>query len=158
MVETAGRTILKDTGLRISDGVIRSDTIILSGDKAEKFEKIMMLFSAAKYTPYAAAGLTLFLVFILIIAAPDKRTGMKMSGFVLKYPSAIIVIAGIAIIIVSIKPGLMIPQIVNDPVNSAFFDKIAFNTALHIFAPVTGVFFILSVAGGILSKFGKSKK
>jgi len=83
---------------------------------------------------------------------------MKVSGFVLKYPSVIIVIAGIAIIIASLKPGLMIPQIINDPVNSAFFDKVAFTTALHLFAPITGVFFVLSLAGGILLKFGKKKK
>ncbi|HNX24122.1 MAG TPA: hypothetical protein PKG60_08730 [Spirochaetota bacterium] len=158
IAETAGNTILKGTGLTMADGLIKSDAIILSGEKAENFEKIMMVFSAAKYTPAAAGGAVLLFVILLIIAAPDKKSGMKVSGFVLKYPSVIIVIAGIAIIIASLKPGLMIPQIINDPVNSAFFDKVAFTTALHLFAPITGVFFVLSLAGGILLKFGKKKK
>jgi hypothetical protein len=156
--EKAGNLILKDAGLTMSDGVIKSGPIILSGEKAEKFEIIMMVLSIAEYAPFAAAGIILILAVLLIIAAPDKKTGMRASGFVLKYPSVVIVIAGIAVIIASIKPGLMIPQIVNDPVNSAFFDKIAFTTALHLFAPITVIFFVISLAGGILLRFGKKKK
>jgi hypothetical protein len=158
ITETAGNTILKGTGLRMSDGVIKSDAIILSGGNAEKFEILMMVLSAAKYAPYAAAGSVILFIVLLFIIAPDKKSGLRTSGFVLKYPSALIVIAGIAVIIASIKPGLMIPQIVNDPVNSAFFDKVAFTTALHLFAPITGVFFVLSLTGGILLKLGKRKK
>jgi len=158
ITEKAGNSILRDAGLSMSDGVIKSGAIIFSGEKAEKFEKIMMLLSAAKYTPFGAAGIVLLFVILLFIIAPDKKSGMRASGFVLKYPSVIIVIAGIAVIIASIKPGLMIPQIINDPVNSAFFDKVAFTTALHLFAPITAVFFIISLTGGILLRFGKKKK
>jgi hypothetical protein len=158
ITETAGNTILKGTGLRMSDGIIKSDSIILSGEKAEKFEMLMMILSAAKYAPYAAAGAVTLFIILLILIAPDKKSGLRTSGFVLKYPSVIIVIAGIAVIIASIKPGLMIPQIVNDPVNSAFFDKVAFTTALHLFAPITGIFFVLSLTGGILLRLGKRNK
>ena len=158
VTEAAANSFLKGTNLNLADGVIKSDAIVLTGKKAENFEKIMMVFSAAKYIPYAAAGAVLLFIILLIIAAPDKKSGMRASGYVLKYPSIIIVIAGIAVIIASVKPGLMIPQIVNDPVNSAFFDKVAFTAALHLFAPLTGVFFVLSLAGGILLKIGKWKK
>ena len=157
ITETAASTIFRDYGLTMSEGVIKSGVIVLSGNKAENFEKIMIILSAAKYTPFAAGGITLFLILILLIIARDKKSGMRSSGFVLKYPSVIIVIAGIAVIIASIKPGLMIPQIVNDPVNSAFFDKVAFTTALHLFAPLTGIFFVISLTGGILLRFGKKK-
>ncbi len=156
--EKAGNSILRDAGLSMSDGIIKSGAIVLSGDKAEKFEKTMMIFSAAKYAPFASAGAVLLFVFLLIITAPDKKKGMRASGFVLKYPSVIIVIAGIAVIIASIKPGLMIPQIVNDPVNSAFLDKVAFTTALHLFTPITVIFLIIYLIGGILLRLGKRKK
>lgn len=158
IAETIANKYLKEYSLTMSDGVIKSDTIVLSGDKAEKTEKAMMVLSAARYAPYAAGGTVLLFILLLFIIAPDKKTGMRTSGFTIKYPSAIIVIAGIAVLIASIKPGLMIPQIVNDPVNSAFFDKIAFTTALHLFAPVTAIFFVLSLMGGILMRFGKVKK
>jgi hypothetical protein len=158
VAETAGNTFLKDAGLNMSGGVIRSDPIVISGEKAENFEKVMMVLSIAEYTPYAAAGAVLFFILILFIIAPEKRTGLRFAGFVVKYPSVIIVIAGIAVIIASIKPGLMIPQIINDPVNSAFFDKIAFTTALHLFAPLTAVFFVLSIIGGLLRRLGREKK
>ncbi len=158
ITETAANSFLKGTSINVSDGVIKSDAIILSGEKAVNFERLMIILSAAKYTPYAAAAAVFLFVFFLFIAARDIKSGMRVSGFVLKYPSVIIVIAGIAVIIASIKPGLMIPQIVNDPVNSAFFDKVAFTTALHLFAPLTGIFFVLSLAGGILLKLGKRKK
>ena len=151
-------SIFKGTGLRLSDGVIKSDPIILSGEKAEKFEIIMIILSAAKYTPFAAGGIIIFLVIILVIVAPDKKSGIRTAGLVLKYPSVVIVIAGISIMLASLKPGLMIPQIVNDPVNSAFFDKVAFTTSLYLFAPLTGIFFILSLAGGIFMRFGKKKE
>ncbi len=156
--ETAANTILKGSGISMNNGVLKSEAIILSGEKAEIFEKIMMVFSVAKYIPQAAAGIVLFLIILLVIIAPDKKSGMRASGFVLKYPSVLIVIAGIAVIIASLKPGLMIPQMINDPLNSAFFDNIAFTTALHFFAPLTGIFFVLSIAGSILIKFGKKKK
>jgi len=158
ITETASNLLFKGSGLRISDGVIKSDPVILSGGKAERFEKIMILFTAAKYALYAAAGITIIFVVLLFLIAPDRKSGMRISGFVIKYPSVLIVIAGIAVIIASIKPGLMIPQIINDPVNSAFFDKVAFTTALHLFAPLTAVFFILSLAGSIFLRLGKRKK
>ncbi|PKL15598.1 MAG: hypothetical protein CVV49_20610 [Spirochaetae bacterium HGW-Spirochaetae-5] len=158
VAEAAGNTFLKDAGLSMSGGVIRSDAIVISGEKAVHFEKIMMVLSMAKYIPYAAAGAVLFFILVLFIVAPEKRTGLRFAGFVVKYPSVLIVIAGIAVIIASIKPGLMIPQIVNDPVNSAFFDKVAFTTALHLFAPLTAVFFALSLIGGLLRRLGREKK
>ncbi len=158
VTETAANTFLKDAGLSMSGGIIRSDAIEISGEKAEHFEKIIMILSAAKYTPYAAGGAVLFFILTLFLIAPQKKAGLRASGFVLKYPSVLIVIAGIAVIIASIKPGLMIPQIINDPVNSAFFDKVAFTTALHLFAPLTAVFFVLSIIGSILLWTGREKK
>jgi hypothetical protein len=155
IVEKAGNSIFKDTGLSLNNGVIKSGEIVLSGGKASRIEKVMMIMTFAPYSLYAAAGITFILILLLFVAAPNKKTGLKFSGFILKYPSIIIVIGGIAVIIASIKPGLMIPRIVNDPINSAFFDKVYFTTALHLFAPITAVFFIFSLAGGLLLKFGK---
>lgn len=158
VAEAAANSVLKGKGFKLNDGVITSDEIVLSGKTAEIFEKAMIVLSYAKYAPFVAGGAVLLFVVLLLITAGDIKSGMRTSGFVLKYPSVLIVIAGIAVIIASIKPGLMIPQIVNDPVNSAFIDKIAFTTALHLFAPLTIVFFVLSIVGGILLKFGKKKK
>lgn len=157
IVEAAGNSYLKGIGLTISSGVIRSNQLVISGRRAEILEKVMMILSVAVYTPLIAGSVIILALLLIIFLSSDIRSGIRKAGFVLKYPSAAIVVLGIAVIIASLKPGLMIPQIVNDPVNSAFFDKLAFTVALHFFAPVTAVFFVFSLAGGLLMRIGKKR-
>jgi len=158
IVEKIGNTFLKGTGFSINDGVIKSETIVLSGDKASKLKRLFMILSFAKYSIYTAAAVAVLLLFLIFILSSDKKDGLRFTGFILKYPSAIIAIGGIAVIISSLKPGLVLPQIVNDPINSAFIDKIYFAIAYNFFVPLTAVFFISSIVGTLLLKFVKNKK
>jgi hypothetical protein len=155
IAEMIANTFLKGTGFSMNDGVIKSETIVLSGDRAKKVEKVMMLLSFAKYSIFTAAGISVFLMLLIIAVSPEKKTGLRLTGHVMKYPSILIASGGIAVIISSLKPGLVLPQIVNDPVNSAFIDKIYFAAAYHFFVPITAVFLLCFVTGTLLLKFVK---
>lgn len=155
IAEKAGNTFLKNAGLTYSNGVIKSGPILLTGENGNFAEKLMICMTAGKYLPYAAAVLSAILLLAVFLLSADHRSGLKNAGYILKYPSMLIAIAGIAAILLSLIPGLLLPEIVSDPVKYAFLDRVATTAVLHVFIPVTAVFFILSLAGGFMVKTGK---
>ena len=96
----------------------------------------------------------IFLLLIFFLSA-DRKSGIKNAGYVLKYPSMIIAIAGIALILISLVPGLLLPEIISDPVRYALLDRAATTAVIYMLLPVTALFFILSIAGSFMVKFGK---
>jgi hypothetical protein len=156
--EMAANSILKDTGVHISDGVIKAESPVLSGKTAERFEKMMMLLSTAGFMPFLAGGLALFLLAWIFFLSPDRRAAMRVSGSVLKYPSALMVLGAIALIIASFIPGFVIPPVSADSAASVFVNRLASVALFHVTVPVAGVFSILSIMGGILGRFGKVRK
>lgn len=155
IVEKAGNSILKEAGITYSGGVITSGPVLLKGKKGDIAAKVMMGFTAGKYLPYAAAGLSVFLLLIIFIISADRKSGIKNIGYILKYPSMIVSIAGIAMILISLVPGLLLPEIISDPVKYAFLDRAATTAMIYMLIPVTAIFFIMSLAGSFMVKFGK---
>ncbi|MCL1865540.1 MAG: hypothetical protein FWF73_06995 [Spirochaetes bacterium] len=148
---------LKDSGLRLSNGLIQSNAIIIAGEQAENLEKVMMVLSTARYAPYIATGVIILCVMLLFILSSNKRDGLRTSMLIIRYSSIIMIIGSIAAIIVSMKPELLFQPIVDDPIQSIFFDKILEITSLHIVIPALVIFFALSVIGGALAKILKKK-
>ncbi|HOP63719.1 MAG TPA: hypothetical protein PK358_11880 [Spirochaetota bacterium] len=155
IVEKAGNSILKDTGITYSGGVIKSGPIVIKGEPGRLAEKAMIGMTAGRYLPYAAAGITLILLILVFLLSRDRKNGLKNAGYILKYPAIIAAIAGLTAIILSLVPGLLLPEILSDPVKKAFLDRVAMTSAIHIFAPVTVIFFLISLAGSLLIKLGK---
>lgn len=155
IAERAGNTFLKEAGLTYSNGVIKSGPILLKGEKGDIAEKVMIAMTAARYLPYAALAVSVILLLAVFLLSPDRRSGLVNTGRIIKYPSAIIAIAGITAILLSLVPGLLLPETLSDPVKYAFLDRAATAVVLHAFIPVTAFFFLLSIAGGILIKVGK---
>ncbi|MCL1834358.1 MAG: hypothetical protein FWG49_07650 [Leptospirales bacterium] len=157
LAEWAINSKLKDSGLRLSNGVIRSDSIIVSGEQAESLEKGMMALSIASYAPYIAIGVVIFCIILVLILSSNIRNGIRTSGLIIKFSSMIMVIGSIAAIIVSIRPNILFQPIFDDPIKSIFLDKVLFITSLHILIPILVIFLALSFVGGVLSKIGKTK-
>ncbi len=155
IAEKAGNSILKGTGITYSGGVVKSGPILLSGSKGDIAEKVMIGMTAGKYLPCAAGAVALILLLLIFIFSADRRNGIKNIGYIIKYPSMIIAIAGIAMILVSLVPGLLLPEIISDPVKYAFLDRAATTAVIYMLIPVTGIFFILSLAGSFMVKIGK---
>ena len=149
---------LKDSGLRLSNGVIQSDPIIVSGEQAESLEKGMMALSMAGYAPHIAIGVVIFCIILILILSSNKRKGLRTSGLIIKYSSMVMIAVSIAAIIVSMKPELLFQPITDDPIKSIFIDKVLFITSLHVFIPILVIFSALSFVGGIFSKIGKPKQ
>ena len=155
IAEKAGRSVLKGTGISYSGGVVKSGPITLTGEKGNIAEKLMIAMTAGKYLPYAAGALSVILFLLIFILSADRKSGIKNAGYVLKYPSMIIAIAGIALILISLVPGLLLPEIISDPVKYAFLDRAATTAVIYMLIPVTALFFILSLAGSFMVKLGK---
>ena len=157
IAESIVNSKLKDSGLRLSNGVIQSNPIIVSGEQAENLEKGMMILSTASYVPYIAIGVIIFCIILLLILSSNKRDGLRTSMLIIKYSSIIMIIVSIAAIIASMKPELLYQPIVDDPIKSIFIDKVLLITSLQVFIPVLVVFFALSIAGGAIAKVLKRK-
>ena len=155
IAEKVSGSFLKNTGLTYSDGVVRSGPVVLSGKKAEAAEKLMICMTAGRYLPFAATGISLILLFLLFILSGERKKGLRITGYVLKYPSAAVVIAGIAAMLLSLVPGLVLPGIMDDPVLYAFIDRTVMVVTLHYLIPLTAVFFLISLAGGFMVRIGK---
>lgn len=155
IAEKVGNSILKGTGVSYRDGVVKTESIILTGRKGEIAENIMIGMTAGKYLPYAAGAVSLILLLLIFILSADRRSGIKNAGYVLKYPSMVIAIAGIALILISLVPGLLLPEIISDPVKYAFLDRAVTTAVIYMLIPVIALFFILSLAGSFMVKFGK---
>lgn len=155
IAEKAGRSVLKGTGISYSGGVIKSGPITLTGEKGDIAERVMIGMTAGKYLPYAAGAISLILLILIFILSSGKKNGIKNAGYILKYPSMIIAIAGIALILISLVPGLLLPEIISDPVKYAFLDRAATTAVIYMLIPVTALFFILSLVGSFMVKMGK---
>jgi len=155
IAEKVGNSILKGTGVSYRDGVVKTESIILTGRKGEIAENVMIGMTAGKYLPYAAGAVSLILLLLIFILSADRRSGIKNAGYVLKYPSMVIAIAGIALILISLVPGLLLPEIISDPVKYAFLDRAVTTAVIYMLIPVIALFFILSLAGSFMVKFGK---
>lgn len=155
VVEKIGNTFLKGTPLNYSNGVITSGPILLSGEKGKIAERIMIFMTSAKYLPYITAVISGILLLLVFILSADRRSGLKNTGYILKYPSMIISIAGIAMILLTLVPGILLPEAISDPVKYAFIDKAAMVSAIHVFAPLAILFFFISLAGSLMVRLGK---
>ncbi|MCL2025282.1 MAG: hypothetical protein FWG92_00550 [Leptospirales bacterium] len=148
---------LKDSGLRLSNGVIQSGQINVTGKQAENLEKGMKILSIARYVPYIAIGVILLFIILLCTLSSKIRDGLRTSLSIIKYSSIVMLIGSIAAIIVSIKPDLLFQPFVDDPIQSIFMSKILFITTLHIFIPIFVIFFALAFVTRIFLKIWKKK-
>ncbi len=155
LVEKIGNTLLKDTPLSYRNGVITSGPLLLSGEKGKIAERIMMFMTGAKYLPYITAVISLILLLTVFILSADRRSGLRNTGYILKYPAMIISIAGIALILLTLVPGILLPEAISDPVKYAFIDRAAMVSAIHVFAPIAILFFVISIIGSLMVRLGK---
>ena len=155
LAEKAAGTILKGTGVKYSDGVLKSQgPVVLSGERARRAEYIMIAMTAGRFFIFAGPVIALMLVLLVFSAAPDRRSKWKTAGFSVEIPSALMAALGIAGIIVSAFPGFFFSIPVSDPAVRGFIEKGIFSTGLHFFIPVTLLFFTLSLAGSFMRKRG----
>ena len=152
LAESIINSKLKDSGFRLSNGVIQSNQLIVSGKQAENLEKGMKILSAASYAPYIAIGVIILCIISLFILSSNKRDGLRASMLIIKYSSIIMIIGSIAIIFVSISPGALFQPLADDPITSIFIDKVLFLAAVHVLIPALVIFFALSFIGGTLAK------
>lgn len=155
LVEKIGNSFLKDASLTYSNGVITSGPILLSGEKGRIAGRIMIFMTMSKYLPYIAAVISLILLSTVFLLSADRKRGLKNTGYILKYPAMIIAIAGIAMMLLSLVPGLLLPETIGDPVKYAFIERVAMVSAIHVFAPLTALFFAISMTGSLMVRLGK---
>jgi hypothetical protein len=155
IIETISNKYLKDLNLSYYNGILSSNQLTISGNKAKILEKIIIACSIAKHLPYISAIIIIILASIILLLSSPKKHGIKKIASIIKYSSATISIITLSLIIISFIPGLLMPEIVANPLLYNFLDKTSTTIALHILIPVGVAFFLLSIVGGIILKFTK---
>jgi hypothetical protein len=156
LIEKYARSKLKDAGMTIENGIIKSSgPIIIKGKAAEITEYAMLFFTYGKYLKYITPGIILFFIFAIFIAAPDKKTGAGFAGIVLKYPAYIIIIISASAVVISFKPSFILTGFGTDPVTDTIMESLFSAAAVHIFIPLIICFTVIMLTGIILCKLGR---
>ncbi len=156
LIEKYARSKLKDAKMTIENGVINSSgPIIIKGKAAEITEYAMIFFTYGKYLKYLTPGIILFFIFTIFIAAPDKKTGSRFAGKILKYPAYIIIIMSTAAVVISFKPSFILPGFGSDPITDTIKESVMFAGATHTLIPLIICFALIMFAGMILCRLGK---
>ena len=153
----AGR-FLRKAGLSLDDGVIRMQPPALEGSAAAALRRVMTAAALGRYLKYAAGGLfALYLAFLLIISAPWKRKVSWLGGGLL-YPSALIVLASVALVIASRVAFDISPYLAPDAMLLGFAKNIARAAAFYLALPVIILFLPLTLAGLAMKKAARATK
>lgn len=153
----AGR-FLRKAGLSLDDGVIRMQPPPLEGGAAAVLRRVMTAAVLGRYLKYAAGALfVLYLAFLLIISAPWKRKLSWLGGGLL-YPSALVILASVALVIASRVVFDISPYLVPDAMLLGFAKNIARAAAAYLAVPNVLVFFPLALAGLAMKMAARAMK
>jgi hypothetical protein len=157
IIEKIANSKLKNLNFNYSSGVLKSEEITISGQKAIVLEKAMMAFSIAKYLPYITIGLMVILTALIIFLSDRSKDGIKNFLVILKISSSLVAIIAITAILISLIPGLWMPEISSNPVIYNFIDRSLTIITIFILGPMAVIFLLLSFLGGVTSKLISKK-
>ncbi len=146
---------LKKAGLSIDNGVIHMPSLVLEGDKAEVFEKIMMAATYGAWLKFITAAMLLLLILFLLFSRAEGKRRLGVLKSLLLYPSGLILLGcGAALagsrFLLDYRPDLII-----DLTARSYTRSFLFVTAWHLVLPVLAVFGGMFLIGIFLRKLGK---
>ncbi|MFW5752069.1 MAG: hypothetical protein ACOCW8_01895 [bacterium] len=150
--EFFGRRILRKTGIKINDGLIYLDNLVLEDDAAETVTLIMKIATYSKYLLYIIPAIILLYISILFFSSASRKKKIAGIKSILIYPSLLIIIISSAAILASRFVFNHYPQLITDITMQTYAKSLLFVISLHTFIPVIGVFGILLLAGLIIKK------
>lgn len=157
LAERIGRKYLKGAGLTLKDGIIRVKPIVLEGSRARTFETAMLVVTHGMYVRYILLGVALLLLILMMFTGTDGEKKRRAVRRVLLWPSTLIVIASIAVVVLSGTFTTLFPELIKDPVVQAYAKRMAMVISVHIFIPVILVFSLLAFIGSFIGKKKKVK-
>lgn len=155
--EFVGRRFLKKTGIKISNGLIYMDNLVLEDESAETVATVMKVSTWSQYLIYAVPGILILYLLILFFSSAERRKKLKGLQVILIYPSLIIIIASGFAIVASRFVLDHYPQLITDVTLQTYAKSLLFVVSLHTFIPVAAVFTVLLITGLVLKKINNSK-
>jgi len=150
--EFFGRRFLNKTGIKINNGLIYLDNLVLEDDAAETVTLIMKIATYSKYLLYIFPTILLLYISILFFSSANRQKKIAGIKSILIYPSLLIIIISAAAILASRFVFNYYPQLITDITMQTYAKSLLFVISLHTFIPVIGVFGILLMAGLIIKK------
>lgn len=152
LAEMIGDSYLKDYDFKISDGVIKSGPIILTGGTAAAVEFMMMAATLGKYLIYILPAAALIILFLIFRSKSEKSLGYVHIRRILILPSLAALIISLSAVLLSGFLTDIFPDLVSGPLLQSYC-KTAFRViAVHIFVPVAALFAVCLIAGFFIRK------
>jgi len=158
LVEKIANSRLKEYNFTYSSGLLKSDEITVSGKNALILEKTMIALSLARWLPHITIAFLIIIFALIIISSSDIKHGAKSAALILNLSCGLASIVAIMIILISLVPGIFVPEAYENPVIYNFFLRTSTVIAVFIFGPLAGLFLLLSLSGGIIAKLLQAKK
>ncbi len=147
IAEYLANRFLKSAGVTIREGIISVPPVVLEGKTAESFKHAMLFATYGHYVKYGAGALlVLFIVFLIFLNIPRMKKIIWLKR-VLFWPSLVMVIFSIGLIIASRFVFEMFPYIFPDAMLVGFVKNIAYSLAWCIAIPTGGVFLVCAAIG-----------
>jgi hypothetical protein len=151
--EFLGRRFLKKTGVKLKNGLIYVDNLILENDTAETVANIMKIATFSKHLVYVVPAFILLYISILFFSSVNRQKKIRSLQNILIYPSLLIIAASCASILASRFVLNYYPQLITDITLQTYAKSFIFMISLHTFLPVTVVFGVLLLTGLTIKKF-----
>lgn len=160
MAEIISNLFLNDAGFSLRGNSIIMDPVVLSGSAAYRFDKVMKVASMQDLfrivLPILAA---VFLLLLLIYPAPLRRR-LRTIRAVLLYPSFLIVVTCVVVIVLSWTsyPMTFLPESMSNEYMLAYVRSAVSSVPAFLLFPVMSLFALMALAGIILGVFVRKKK
>ncbi len=158
LAERIGRKYLKGAGFTLRDGVIRLKPIVLTGSTARGFETLMIVATWGVYVRYVLLGGLALLILLMMASGAESEKKKRSIRKVLLWPSILVIVVSIGVIIFSGTFTSLFPWVIKDPLVQAYAKRIAMVISLHLFVPMIFIFGLLAFIGSFVGKKKKSEK
>ncbi|TAL37058.1 MAG: hypothetical protein EPN93_06425 [Spirochaetes bacterium] len=153
--ESLGKSFLGKYGASLQNGVLTMTGAVLEGEAAETARLVMLVLSWGRYLVYTLAGTVLLFLGLLVFSRRERSARRAALARLLVYPSAVIVLAGAALILgAHVYTWFMLP-----PAGDILLERLASSAArecsLFVGLPVMALFSALFITG--LATRGKRK-
>lgn len=159
IAEYLANRVLKGAGVTIREGIISMPPLVLEGRAAETFQNVMLFATYGGYIKFFLGTLLLIFIGYLIFSKMPKRAKFLWMKRVFLWPSILMIIAAIGLIIFSRFIFELFPYIFPDAMLVGFAKNIAYSFAWYTALPVGGVFFVFAIVGyfaKVMAKTGKA--
>lgn len=154
IAEYLANRLLRSAGVTIREGIISMPPMVIEGETAEVFQKLMLFATYGGFVKYFSGALLAVFILSLIFSKIERQNKFLWLKRILLWPSLVMVILSIGLIFGSRFIFEIFPYIFPDAMLVGFAKNIAYSLAWCVALPIGGVFVVIGAIGYLVTAGG----